>query len=222
MNDQDVLPTIIQGGMGVAVSGWELANAVCRTGELGVVSGTALDVVCARRLMSGDPGGHMRRALAAFPIPAMALRVMKQYYIHGGKADDAAFRTVPRFTVSPGRPAGADCGGHLLRGLAGQAGALGTCGDQLPAQDRDPPALRPPRGHARRRRLRPDRRGQPCPPRASSAPSPAARTSRSPCARGMRSDDGRSAALSPTELLGEAGRGLAAQVPRHRRLGGPR
>jgi NAD(P)H-dependent flavin oxidoreductase YrpB (nitropropane dioxygenase family) len=31
------LPTIIQGGMGVAVSGWELANAVSRSGELGVV-----------------------------------------------------------------------------------------------------------------------------------------------------------------------------------------
>ncbi len=101
MNDQDVLPTIIQGGMGVAVSGWELARAVCQAGELGVVSGTALDVVCARRLQSGDPGGHMRRALAAFPIPAMALRVMKQYYVHGGKAPDAAFKAVPRFTITP-------------------------------------------------------------------------------------------------------------------------
>ena len=87
--------------MGVAVSGWELARAVCQAGELGVVSGTALDVVCARRLQAGDPGGHMRRALAAFPIPAMALRVMKQYYIHGGKAPDAAFKAVPRFTITP-------------------------------------------------------------------------------------------------------------------------
>jgi NAD(P)H-dependent flavin oxidoreductase YrpB (nitropropane dioxygenase family) len=101
MNDQDVLPTIIQGGMGVAVSGWELARAVCQTGELGVVSGTALDVVCARRLQVGDPGGHMRRALAAFPLPAMALRVMKQYYVHGGKAPDAPFKAVPRFTITP-------------------------------------------------------------------------------------------------------------------------
>jgi NAD(P)H-dependent flavin oxidoreductase YrpB (nitropropane dioxygenase family) len=101
LNDQDMLPTIIQGGMGVAVSGWQLARSVSQTGELGVVSGTALDVVCARRLMSGDPGGHMRKALAAFPIPAMALRVMKKYYIHGGKADDEAFRAVPRFTVTP-------------------------------------------------------------------------------------------------------------------------
>lgn len=101
MNDQDKLPTIIQGGMGVSVSGWQLARAVCQSGQLGVVSGTALDVVCARRLQSGDPGGHMRRALAAFPIPAMALGIMKQYYVHGGKADDAPFRTVPRMTITP-------------------------------------------------------------------------------------------------------------------------
>jgi NAD(P)H-dependent flavin oxidoreductase YrpB (nitropropane dioxygenase family) len=95
------LPTIIQGGMGVAVSGWELARAVCRTGQLGVVSGTALDVVCARRLQSGDPGGHVRRALAAFPDPAMARRILKQYYVHGGKPADEPFRAVPRFTVTP-------------------------------------------------------------------------------------------------------------------------
>ncbi|MEK7771050.1 MAG: hypothetical protein AAB335_08185, partial [candidate division NC10 bacterium] len=33
------LPLIIQGGMGAAVSDWRLANAVARTGQLGVVSG---------------------------------------------------------------------------------------------------------------------------------------------------------------------------------------
>ena len=31
------LPTIIQGGMGVGVSDWRLANAVARAGQLGVV-----------------------------------------------------------------------------------------------------------------------------------------------------------------------------------------
>ncbi len=96
-----MLPTIIQGGMGVSVSGWQLARSVSQTGELGVVSGTALDVVCARRLMSGDPGGHVRQALSAFPIPAMARRVMKRYYIHGGKAADEPFLAVPRYTVTP-------------------------------------------------------------------------------------------------------------------------
>ncbi len=103
MYDNDELPTIIQGGMGVSVSNWELARAVSTAGELGVVSGTALDVVCARRLQSGDPGGHMRRALAHFPDLAMARRVMKQYYVHGGKAADASFAAVPRFTVTPAR-----------------------------------------------------------------------------------------------------------------------
>ncbi len=47
-------PSIIQGGMGVAISGWPLANAVARRGELGVVSGTILEVVMARRLQLGD------------------------------------------------------------------------------------------------------------------------------------------------------------------------
>ncbi len=97
----ETLPTIIQGGMGAAVSSWELARAVSQAGELGVVSGTALDVVCARRLQMGDPGGHMRRALAHFPVPAVARRVMKQYYAHGGIGPAEPFRAVPRFTVDP-------------------------------------------------------------------------------------------------------------------------
>ncbi|MEI8337559.1 MAG: nitronate monooxygenase, partial [bacterium] len=53
-------PKIIQGGMGVGVSGWILARAVSFLGQLGVVSGTALDTVLARRLQLGDIGGHMR------------------------------------------------------------------------------------------------------------------------------------------------------------------
>jgi len=65
-------PVIIQGGMGAAVSNWELARAVSRLGGLGVVSGTALSSVLARRLQLGDVSGEMRRALAAFPIPAVA------------------------------------------------------------------------------------------------------------------------------------------------------
>lgn len=73
-------PVIIQGGMGVGVSSWQLANTVARTGQLGVVSGTALDTVVARRLQDGDPGGHVRRALRDFPLPEVADRVMDRYY----------------------------------------------------------------------------------------------------------------------------------------------
>src|ERR1017187_4214014 len=73
------LPRVIQGGMGVGISNWRLAQAVSRTGELGVVSGTALDQILSRRLQDGDPGGHMRRALNHFPVRGMAERVWETY-----------------------------------------------------------------------------------------------------------------------------------------------
>jgi nitronate monooxygenase len=72
-------PVIIQGGMGVGISGWRLARAVSTQGQLGVVSGTAMDVVLRRRLGDGDPGGHYRRALAAFPHPAIAREALDRY-----------------------------------------------------------------------------------------------------------------------------------------------
>jgi nitronate monooxygenase len=79
-------PKIIQGGMGVGVSNWRLANAVSKIGQLGVVSGTALDSLFVRRLADGDQGGDMRRGLDAFPFPEMAKRIWDEYYIPGGKA----------------------------------------------------------------------------------------------------------------------------------------
>ncbi len=94
------LPQIIQGGMGVAISGWRLARAVSQAGQLGVVSGTALDVVCARRLQDGDPGGHVRRALAAFPVPEVAAWIVATYFVEGGIGPDAAYRPVLRHTIS--------------------------------------------------------------------------------------------------------------------------
>ena len=79
-------PAVIQGGMGVAVSGWRLAREVSRAGHLGVVSGTAMDAVIARRLQDGDPGGHYRRALEHFPRRAMAQRVLDTYFVEGGRS----------------------------------------------------------------------------------------------------------------------------------------
>ena len=81
--------------MGVAVSNWHLAQAVSTQGQLGVVSGTALDQVLARRLQDGDPGGHMRRALEQFPFPAMAERIRSAYFIEGGKPESAPYRKLP-------------------------------------------------------------------------------------------------------------------------------
>lgn len=88
-------PTIIQGGMGVAVSGWRLAHAVSQRGGLGVVSGTAMAVILARRLQLGDPDGSMRRALEHFPIPGVADRILERYYIAGGKPANQPFKTLP-------------------------------------------------------------------------------------------------------------------------------
>jgi len=85
-------PTIIQGGMGIAVSNWRLASAVSRLGQLGVVSGTALDQVFARRLQDGDPGGHMRRAVDNFPFPEMAKRIWDSWYIAGGKPSSQPYK----------------------------------------------------------------------------------------------------------------------------------
>jgi nitronate monooxygenase len=79
--------------MGVGVSGWRLARAVSQQGQLGVVSGTAVDVVLTRQLQLGDIGGHLRRALEAFPYPEVASRILEKYFIPGGKAADAPFKT---------------------------------------------------------------------------------------------------------------------------------
>ena len=93
------LPVVIQGGMGVAVSSWQLARAVSQTGQLGVVSGTALDVVIARRLQDGDVGGHVRRALESFPVPAMAQRMMSRYFLEGGRAPGQPYHPVPKLSM---------------------------------------------------------------------------------------------------------------------------
>ncbi len=88
-------PKIIQGGMGFGISDWRLARAVSELGQLGVVSGTALDVVVARKLQGGDPGGYVRRALEHFPFPGIARRVMDAFFVPGGLTDNEPFRKIP-------------------------------------------------------------------------------------------------------------------------------
>ncbi len=81
--------------MGVGVSHWRLAQAVSRLGQLGVVSGTALDTVLARRLQSGDIGGHMRRAMEQFPIPQAAAEALKRYFRPEGLPPGTPYATLP-------------------------------------------------------------------------------------------------------------------------------
>lgn len=86
--------------MGVAVSSWQLARAVSKAGQLGVVSGTALDAVVARRLQEGDPTGDIRRALERFPIPEIAERVKAKYFRADGIGDEP-YIPVPRLSLRP-------------------------------------------------------------------------------------------------------------------------
>jgi nitronate monooxygenase len=99
----DRLPIIIQGGMGAGVSGWPLARAVSKAGQLGVVSGTAMDVILARRLQLGDVGGHVRRALERFPIPGVSQRILARYFVPGGKPEDRPFKAKPVPNEKPSR-----------------------------------------------------------------------------------------------------------------------
>lgn len=89
------LPKIIQGGMGVGVSNWRLAQAVSKLGQLGVVSGTALDSVFVRRLADGDHDGHMRRGVDAFPFQEMAKRIWQEYFVPGGKSAGTPYKALP-------------------------------------------------------------------------------------------------------------------------------
>lgn len=88
-------PKIIQGGMGVAVSNYQLAKAVSQSGHLGVVSGTMIDTILARRLQDGDKLGHFRRAIEQFPIKKISQQVLNSYFIEGGKAEHEPYKAVP-------------------------------------------------------------------------------------------------------------------------------
>jgi len=90
-----ISPRIIQGGMGAGISQWQLARAVSSTGQLGVVSGTALDQILIRRLQDGDPGGHMRQGLDAFPVAVIAQQVWERFYVAGGKDPMAPYKLAP-------------------------------------------------------------------------------------------------------------------------------
>jgi NAD(P)H-dependent flavin oxidoreductase YrpB (nitropropane dioxygenase family) len=91
------LPRIIQGGMGVAVSNWRLANAVSRAGQLGVVSGSVLDTVMVRRLQDGDPGGHLRRAIAHFPIPEAGAAILHRFFLPDGRPAGTPYKLLPMY-----------------------------------------------------------------------------------------------------------------------------
>ncbi len=95
-------PMLIQAGMGIAISDWRLARTVSQLGHLGIVSGTAIDNVFVRRLQIGDPGGHIRRAVAHFPIKEIGDRVFQKYFLTD-KAEHSAFARIPLIRAQQSR-----------------------------------------------------------------------------------------------------------------------
>ena len=85
---------IIQGGMGIHISSWKLAKTVSQKGQLGVVSGTAIDTIVARMLHLGDKDGCVRHALEHFPLTQMAQRVKDRFFNNDPKSESLPFKGI--------------------------------------------------------------------------------------------------------------------------------
>ena len=100
--DRSELPSIIQGGMGIGVSSWRLARTVAQHGELGVISGTAIDSVVARELQDGDPNGR-RQVLQTYPDPEIVNHLLDRFYQPEGRSEQEPYDLLPihQFTPRP-------------------------------------------------------------------------------------------------------------------------
>jgi len=97
------LVEIIQGGMGVAISDWNLARSVSLQGQLGVVSGTGIHLLMISRLMEGDLNGHIRRALDHFPLQEPVQRILDKYFLPNSKHQNAPYKRPPMWTFKPSK-----------------------------------------------------------------------------------------------------------------------
>ncbi len=93
-------PLVIQGGMGIAVSSYHLAKAVSMAGQLGVVSGTAIDAVMAMRLHYGDILGNVRRSLNNFPVKEIGQQMIDKFYNTNNKIKQMFKFTMPSLNMS--------------------------------------------------------------------------------------------------------------------------
>lgn len=92
--EQKMNPAIIQGGMGIGVSNWQLARAVSLSGQLGVTSGTAVDALMTRRLQDGDIGGHIRRAFESFPDQNVVKEVLERFFKPEGRKPGEKYKPI--------------------------------------------------------------------------------------------------------------------------------
>lgn len=83
---------IVQAGMGVRVSSYNLARTSSSLGGLGVVSSVGLDTILIRELQQGDPTGELATVLQEFPDQEFVEELFDTYYINGGKDPDARYK----------------------------------------------------------------------------------------------------------------------------------
>lgn len=89
--------------MGVAVSDWRLARAVSKVGQLGVISGTGITQMFARRLQDGDIGGDVRRALSHFPFQNIAHRMIDTFYLPEGRKEGQPYKPTEKVEIKSNR-----------------------------------------------------------------------------------------------------------------------
>src|SRR4029078_8685757 len=56
-----------------------------------------LDTVFVRRLQDGDPGGHVRRTLGAFPVPDVGEEILRRYFNANGRAAGVPYKALPMY-----------------------------------------------------------------------------------------------------------------------------
>ena len=91
------VPWLIQGGMGIAISGWPLARAVSNLGQLGVVSGTAIDNVFVRRLQDDGIHDELQLALDRFPAQHVVDDIVTKFGAHR-RTGSTPYRSLPALT----------------------------------------------------------------------------------------------------------------------------
>ncbi|MHB8379871.1 MAG: nitronate monooxygenase [Acidimicrobiales bacterium] len=91
------VPWLIQGGMGIAISGWTLARAVAGAGQLGVVSGTAIDNVFVRRLQEYGVDPELQTVLDQFPLQSAVDEVVTHFASRRRRASES-FRNLAMLT----------------------------------------------------------------------------------------------------------------------------
>jgi NAD(P)H-dependent flavin oxidoreductase YrpB (nitropropane dioxygenase family) len=83
--------------MGVAISGWPLARAVASMGQVGVVSGTAIDNVFVRRLQDDGVSEELQVALDRFPSSRVVGDIVAKYGLIR-RTGSQPYRSLPALT----------------------------------------------------------------------------------------------------------------------------